>query len=342
MTSTAIPANRADVEAARLLLNRMGISIADLQCEQPTPKPVPTFEQYVEVVSAAVSDSSRRAYGSYWKRALTKWAGRPLDDIKASEIESLVEEVKATRVLRSNGRGGHGSAENMIAALRCLYRRAVADGYVTEAQNPALKVAKPKRLQSTRRALADARLAEVNAIAGTTGDDPALDALLIRLHTETACRRGGALALTVDDLDEEQCLILLREKGGTSRWQPVSPTLMRHLRQHADERCPEGSVQLLRYRDGRPVTRRRYDHIWVRLARHLPWVAKQKVSTHWLRHTTLTWVERNFGFAVAREFAGHAEGGNDAGSTTTYVRATIHELAAAVAAMTGEPHPLAT
>ncbi|MFB9181169.1 hypothetical protein ACFFX1_23755, partial [Dactylosporangium sucinum] len=115
-----------------------------------------------------------------------------LDDIKASEIESLVEEVKAARVLRSNGRGGHSSAENMITALRCLYRRAVADGYLTEAQNPALKVAKPKRLQSTRRALADTRLAEINAIAGTTGDDPALDAPLIRLHTETACRRGGA------------------------------------------------------------------------------------------------------------------------------------------------------
>ena len=29
---------------------------------------------------------------------------------------------------------------------------------------------------------------------GTTGDDPELDTLL-RLHTETACRRGGALAL---------------------------------------------------------------------------------------------------------------------------------------------------
>ena len=35
------------------------------------------------------------------------------------------------------------------------------------------------------------------------------------------------------DLDPEQCLILLREKGDTVRWQPVSPTLMRHLQRHA-------------------------------------------------------------------------------------------------------------
>jgi integrase/recombinase XerC len=115
-----------------------------------------------------------------------------------------------------------------VAALRCLYRRAVADGYLDAADNPALKVDKPRRLPSTRRAIGDARLAEINEVAAGTGDDPGLDTLLIRLHTETACRRGGALALRPRDLDPDQCLIFLREKGGTSRWQPVSPTLMRH------------------------------------------------------------------------------------------------------------------
>ena len=57
------------------------------------------------------------------------------------------------------------------------------------------EAAKPRRLPSTRRAVPDSRLAEINQIAATTGKDPALDALLPRLHTETACRRGGALAL---------------------------------------------------------------------------------------------------------------------------------------------------
>ena len=59
------------------------------------------------------------------------------------------------------------------------------------------------------------------------------------------------------------------------------------------------------------------------------------------RHTTLTWVERNFGYAVARAYAGHTDSGSDAGATTTYVRATPSEVAAALAALTGEPHPLA-
>ena len=79
--------------------------------------------------------------------------------------------------------------------MRCLYKHAEDDGLISQADNPARKVDKPRRLPSTRRALTDARLAEINQVAAATGDDPELDTLLLRLHTETACRRGGALAL---------------------------------------------------------------------------------------------------------------------------------------------------
>ena len=83
-------------------------------------------------------------------------------------------------------------------------------------------MAKPRRLASTRRALPDAGLVEINRVAATTGNDPDLDVLLLRMHIETACRRGGALALRRADIDVEQCLIRLREKGETVRWQPAA------------------------------------------------------------------------------------------------------------------------
>jgi hypothetical protein len=35
-----------------------------------------------------------------------------------------------------------------VAALRCLYQRAVDDELITEVDNPARKVAKPRRLPS--------------------------------------------------------------------------------------------------------------------------------------------------------------------------------------------------
>ncbi|HEX4063686.1 MAG TPA: site-specific integrase [Streptosporangiaceae bacterium] len=332
---------QAAVEAALVLLERMGLSPADLAAIPQPHKPVPTFAEYVPVVSKSVSDGTRRAYGSYWNRVVEHWGQRRLDEPTPSDIRQLMTEVKTHVVARRNARGGRSAAEHLVAALRCLYQRAVDDGLIAEAGNPARKVAKPRRLPSTRRAISDTRLAQINEVAATTGDDPDLDTLLLRLHTETACRRGGALALRPQDLDPEQCLILLREKGETFRWQPVSPTLMTHLRQHAEQRHAPPGARLLRYASGQPITYRRYDHLWVRIGRHLPWVATQQISTHWIRHTTLTWVERNFGYAVAHAYAGHTDSGGD-GATSTYVTASQSEVTAALAALTGEPHPLAT
>jgi integrase/recombinase XerC len=190
--------------------------------------------------------------------------------------------------------------------------------------------------------LLDTRLEEILRVAATTGDDRALDALLLRLHTETACRRGGALALMPEDLDAEHCLIRLHEKGETVRWQPVSPTLMSHLLAHGKTRGGLAPGRpLLRYATGKPITSRRYDYLWRRLGLCLPWVATQQVSMHWIRHTTLTWVERNFGFATAQAYAGHEDHGRGGKTIATYVRAGLPEVATALAALTGEPHPLA-
>jgi site-specific recombinase XerD len=291
MTVPGTAASRqAVVDAALVLLEQMGLTPADLAAIPQLRPEVPTFAEYVPVVSAAVSAGTRRAYGSYWNRIVGQWGGRRLDEPTPSEIRQLMTYVKAHVVARRNARGGRSAEEHLVAALRCLYKRAVDDGLISEADNPARKVAKPRRLASTRRAVPEYRLAEINQIAATTGDDPELDTILLRLHTETACRRGGALALRPQDLDPDQCLILLREKGETVRWQPVSPTLMGRLVQHGQERHAPAGGQLLRYADGRPVTSRRYDHLWSRIGRQLPWVRTQQISMHWIRHTTLTWV----------------------------------------------------
>ncbi len=331
----------ADVEAARLLLARMGITPEQLiGAQRTTLREMPTFFEYIERVSEAVPIGTRRAYDTYWGRIIAAWGDRRIDEPTPLEIGQLCETLKALVTTRKNSRGGRSATEHLISALRCLYRHAVADGLIVEADNPAVRVAKPRRLPSTRRAIPELRLAGIVNIAGTTGNDPELDTLLLRLHTETACRRGGALALRPCDLDTDQSLILLHEKGGTTRWQPISPTLMRHLLLHCQTRGAEPNGQLFRYRNGQPITARRYDYLWSRIGKHLPWVAIQQVSTHWLRHTTLTWIERNFGYAIARAYAGHTDSGN-AGTTATYIRADLHEVAIALAALTGEPHPLA-
>jgi integrase len=101
---------------------------------------------------------------------------------------------------------------------------------------------------------------------------------------------------------------------------------MTHLVRHSLERKAPGREQLLRYRNGKPITYRRYDHLWMRVRGLSPWADAHQISTHWLRHTTLTWVERNFGEAVARAYAGHAEPKGDSGVTAVYVRANRSRL----------------
>jgi len=108
-----------------------------------------------------------------------------MDEPTPSDIRQLMAHVKAHVVPRRNARGGRSAQEHLVAALRCLYRRAVDDGLTSEADNPARKVDKPRRLPSTRRAVPDTRLAQINEAAATTGDDPDLDTLLLRL----ACDR---------------------------------------------------------------------------------------------------------------------------------------------------------
>jgi integrase len=320
----------------------MKISPDDLASPPSATREAPDFASYVPRVAEAVSSGTRRVYDTYWAKVVLAWGPRPITSVTAIEVSQLAEKARSDAIQRRNSRGGRGSAEHLVGALRCLYRFAVADGIMTNDENPAACVPKPRRLLSTRHALPDHRLTEIFEVAATTGDDPALDALVLRLHAETACRRGGALALTPGDLDREQCLVLLREKAGTMRWQPVSPTLMRHLITHAESRGGlESGQRLLRYATGRQITARRYDYLWQRLGEELPWVATQQVSTHWIRHTVLTWVERNFGFAVAQAYAGHEDQGRSARTMATYIRAGLPEIAMALSVLTGEPHPLA-
>lgn len=347
----------ADVAMATQLLARMNLRIEDLVDldalvaeragagggEAPTVRPVPTFAEFVPMVAGAVPAPSRRVYGTYWRKIVAVWGGRRLDEVTVSDVQGLFEFVKAGVVVRRSGNGGQGAAEHTYNALLCLYRYAMDEELLSVRQNVMLRVAKPKRVRSRRHSLDPDLVATIQEVASTTGNDPGLDALLLRFHIETAARRGGALGLRLRDLDREQCLVLLREKGMTSRWQPVSPTLMDTLAHHAHQRgARDEDSPVLRYHNGTPLTRKRYETLWGRIGKHVDTVHTQMISTHWLRHTTLTWVERNFRFAVARAFAGHAEPtSNKHGATYTYVKASLAEVATALQAMTGIRHPLA-
>jgi len=63
-TTSIVASQQAAVDAALLILERMGLSPDDLTAAPRDRVAVPTFAEYVPVVSAAVSDGTRKAYGS--------------------------------------------------------------------------------------------------------------------------------------------------------------------------------------------------------------------------------------------------------------------------------------
>jgi integrase len=326
------------IATARALLARLGVTVEDLARAQ-RPR-VPTMAEYLPQVMAAAGPGARRTYDAYWQRMATVWGDRPLDTVAATDIEALQRQAVAGAVRRRTSRGGRHAGEHVVAAARAVYNRAIADGLIDPGASPAHRVEKPRRLPSGRRALTAHELDQINLAARSGGNDVVLDALLLRLHTETACRRGGALGVRLMDLDAQRGLLRLREKGGTQRWQPITLQLASSLTDHASCRgAMLATDSLLRYRDGGRLTSRRYDNLWRRIGEQLPWVAAQGISTHWLRHTTLTWVERHFGYGIARAYAGHTD--SVGAATTTYIKADLQAVAAALAAMTGQPHPLA-
>jgi hypothetical protein len=110
---------QAAVDAALLVLKSMGLSVEDLTTAAARLRPpVPTFADYVPVVSAAVTDGTRRAYGTYWNRITDQWGTRRLDEPTPSEVRQLMKLVKANAVQRRNGRGGRSAEEHLVAAMR--------------------------------------------------------------------------------------------------------------------------------------------------------------------------------------------------------------------------------
>lgn len=87
--------NSADLDAARLILQRMGITPEQLLTVQPANRQrMPTFREYVERVTKAVPAGTRRAYATYWRRVVDAWGDRLIDEPTPLEVAELCETMR--------------------------------------------------------------------------------------------------------------------------------------------------------------------------------------------------------------------------------------------------------
>jgi integrase/recombinase XerC len=332
---------------ARALLTEMealGLGLDDLLAlahnGSPSTRPkAPAVADYMPVVAASYGPGTAATYGTHWRLLVEEVGCRPVDTICYDDCVAIVDTAGRRAVL--NGGAGRSSRETCIAALRAFFERARRAGLIST--NPAAQLTKPRRLASRRRGLTDDELSEVWQAVALVTKDPDLDLLLVRFHLQSGARRIGALQLRVGDLDTHRATVWLREKFDDRREQPLPPSTVGALLEFAHQR---GSTQACDpvFRTKRSaggqrypaMSRRHYNSLFERVQAQLTWSQHAPVTPHVLRHTAITAVERHAGFAVAQRFAGHA----GSSVTSTYVKADLGEVATAVAALSGEPHPL--
>lgn len=255
---------------------------------------------------------------------------------------------RATKGLAAKPTHGKGGRENAVTAYRHLVARLVDDELWTT--NPAQKVKKPRRDDTVRRALHDDEIGPFFDAVVSGGDDPDLDFHLAWFHMESGARREGGYQLTMGDLKRATQMIRLHEKEETNADQPVSAELIDALTAFAIGRAGpacdpassdyDPSAPVFYYKDHRPdrphpLTDRRYDTLYGRIQKTLPWAAETMFTNHCLRKTGASIVERIAGTEAARLFLRHGR----RTTTQTYTEASIRRLAEAMAVYTGRPHP---
>ena len=96
MSTEQATAGWAEIDAALLLLSKLGLTAEDLLAGAQMSRPVvPTFAEFVPQVIAATTPGTLKAYGTYWNRVVERWGTRTLDEPTPLEIEQLGKEIRA-------------------------------------------------------------------------------------------------------------------------------------------------------------------------------------------------------------------------------------------------------
>lgn len=314
--------NREAEEALRAVVASFAATQEDLQriAGSLDRSSVPRVEDFARIAVGMLTGRTLRTYRHHIERLVADFGDRRLDEVSLLDLERGAVKVRTDAMTRRGARHGFGAQESYVNATRFLFMCAVKAGHLKN--NPASGLARPRRRRSARRALSSDELRSVFNAVLATSRDPELDLLVLAFARETACRREGILNLRTADIHPTPSVVLY-EKFDEQREIPVSRALMLALLAHVDERAPS-CHRVFHYSNGRCLTDRRFDTIFNRAGRFLPWAGSLGVSLHWIRYTTLTDIRMTSGERVATAYAGHGDGAG--GVTALYTRASFAEL----------------
>lgn len=338
-------ARRAELDLARTMItnvapvgDEVAYVFASQDCHAPALETaIPAF------LASLTSGRTRTKYQTELTLFLERFGDTPLGDLSASDIARFIHD-QVQNAARNEG-FSTSKAEAMTTAFRSLEAWAIQQPewhFPTVGHLLRLEII---RDPDARRALEPDELLDTLELLPTLCPDPLLVRVGLQLFRETAVRRGTSFALEIGDLrlgtlDPERLLDIdhrpdhdvyikapipkSRRRADLRITRPLAAALL-----SVHERNP-AEPKLLKYGNGSPIGANFWHAQFQRLDAERPWAAEIDMGPHYLRHTTLTDVERIAGTAVSRRFGTHAPSARDAHRVYTKASRTevfaVHRL----------------
>ncbi len=276
-------------------------------------------------VERGLADNTLRSYRRDLRRYLGFLLARDLTDpaaIAENDVSAFLGQLRTGD--QDHRPLGTASAARTIVAVRGLHRFLLREQVVAADVTAAIKPPRPPaRLP---KALALEQVEALLVAAGSAGTVlAARDRTLLEVLYGTGARISEAVGLDIDDLDLDECTVLLRGKGGKQRIVPLGSYAVAAVRDYLTASRPvlvtAGTPALfLNARGGR-------------LSRQSAWTVLTKaagragitseVSPHTLRHSFATHLlDGGADVRVVQELLGHAS----VTTTQIYTLVTVEKL----------------
>lgn len=238
---------------------------------------------------------------------------------------------------RSNGTGAWRNYRDAVATLYKFV------GGFADVKSPFNGVRRAPKASNDRRALSEDEMRRLWA-AALMEDDPELALLYLDCLRETAARVGAVQGLNLEDIDWTTGFATFRTKNKVIHKTCLSVDLLQRIRTRAERNGWDGHIPgdydpqnfesvgtaAFQTASGRRISKKWTEMFFARLDRIAGDADKEKITAHWIRHTTITQVQRVLGKEAARRWAGHKVGPrrDAADQTEIYIKWTPEERVA--------------
>lgn len=238
---------------------------------------------------------------------------------------------------RSNGTGAWRNYRDAVATLY-KYVSGFAD-----VKSPFKGARQAPKGSDARRALSEEEMQRLWT-AALMDDDSELALLYLDCLRETAARVGAVHGLSLEDIDWATGFVTFRTKNKVVHVTCVSVDLLQRIRIRAENNGWDGHVPAdydpknfesvgtpaFRTVSGRRISKKWTETFFDRIDRIAGDADNDKITAHWIRHTTITQVQRVLSKEAAARWAGHKVGPRKdaAEQTETYIKWTPEERVA--------------